>query len=155
MTKANAKHHGASTPFYSSPADNLTRLKAETVDWNPPAEATSAFHVSRINQLRSCPIGGLLVVVQHWIEATSSFGDPVIQVVASPAVAPLGKFSSSDLPGFNLGDAWDLTSPPFDLMPVVDTTCPLVSSNGFSRSVSPPTISNYLATSSPLYFIAN
>ena len=152
VTKANVKHHSASTPFYSSLAENLTQLKAETVDWNPPLEATSAFHVSHINQLCSCPIGGLLVVVHHWIADTFAFEDPIIQVVASPAVAPLSKFSSTDLPGFNLSKAWDLTIPPFDRMPTIDTICPLlISSNDSSRSVSPPTIGDYLLHSSPLF----
>jgi hypothetical protein len=92
VTKANAKHHGASTQFYLTLADDLLWLKAETTDWNPPAEANSAFPVSRMHKLCFCPIGGVLMAaVLHWNSETASFGDPVVQVVASPAVAPLGK----------------------------------------------------------------
>ena len=80
-----------------------------------------------------------------------SFGEPILQVVASPAIAPLDKFSPSDSPGFNFREARDLTTPPLDQMLVVDTTCPfLVMSNGFSRSIS-PTISNCLESTSPLF----
>jgi hypothetical protein len=90
--------------------------------------------------------------VSHWDVDSGSFGDPILQVLASPAVATLGSFSASEHPGINLGEAWDLTSPPFDAMPVADTTCPLLAmSGGFSRQTHPLTLSNYLASTYPLF----
>ena len=153
VTKANARHHGAATPFYSAAVDLQSQLKAETTDWNPPGEETVDFDIARLHLLRSNPIGGLLLVVQHWNVESASFGEPVLQVLASPAVATLGSFSSASLPGVNLGEAWDLTSGPFDQMPEADTTCPILAmSGGFSRQVNPPTLANYLQSTAPLFF---
>jgi hypothetical protein len=152
VTKANAKYHGTSTQFYSSLADFQTQLKAETTDWNPPGVVSVEFDIARLHRLRSSPIGGLLLVVSHWDVDSNSFGEPVFQVLASPSVATLGSFSSSDRPGINLGEAWDLATPPFDAMPVADTTCPLLAmSGGFSRQTHPLTLANYLSTTSPLF----
>jgi hypothetical protein len=91
-------------------------------------------------------------VLQHWQEDTASFGQPVIQVIPSPAVASLGKFEAVDPPGVNLGEVWDLSSAPLEQMPTDDATCPiLVSSGGFSRAIQPPTIANFLSITAPLF----
>jgi hypothetical protein len=152
VTKANAKHHGASTQFYSAPAALQARLKAETLLLNPVGEKSASFDTARLHKLRSSPIGGMLLVVSHWDTDAASFGDPVIQVLASPAVASLGSFNRTDRPGINLGEAWDLTSAPFDEMPISDTTCPLLAmSSGSSRAVYPFTLANYLSSTAPLF----
>ena len=92
-------------------------------------------------------------MVSHWNMDEEIFGDPVIQVVASPAMATLGAFDPSELPGINLGEAWDLLASPFDQMPENDTTCPfLAMSGGFSRQTHPFTVANYLSSTSPLSF---
>jgi hypothetical protein len=105
VTKANAKHHGASTQFYSAPAVLQARLKAETILLNPPGEKSNSFDAARLHKLRSYPIGGMLLVVSHWGADAAAFGEPVIQVLASPAVASLGSFNRTERPGINLGDA--------------------------------------------------
>jgi hypothetical protein len=154
VTKANAKHQGASTQCYSNTADLQTQLKAETADWNPPGDESVEFAIACLHRLRSSPIGGLLMIASHWDPTSASFGDPVLQVLASPAVSSLGSFSSSDRPGINLSEAWDLTSPPFEHMPQSDTTCPiyLAMSGGFSRGQAAPfTIAQYLQATAPLF----
>jgi hypothetical protein len=91
-------------------------------------------------------------MVSHWNVETTSFGDPVLQVLANPAVSTLGSFNSADRPGINLSKAWDLTTSPFDQMPVADTTCPLLAmSGGFSHMAHPLTIANYLSSTAPLF----
>jgi hypothetical protein len=57
VTKANAKHHGASTQFFSTPADLLAQLKLETSDWNPLAVKSVEFDTQRLNLLRLVPVG--------------------------------------------------------------------------------------------------
>ncbi len=152
VTKANAKHHGDSTQYYSSAADLQSRLKVETLSLNSPGIATIEFDIARLHRLRSIEIGGLFLMASHWDVDSSSFGEPVIQVLANPAVATLGSFSPSDRPGINLGDAWDLTSTPFDQMPVADTTCPLLAmSSGFSRDGTDLTLAHYLSSTAPLF----
>ena len=122
------------------------------MEWNQPGEESVEFDIARLNQLRASPIGGLLLLVSHWDVDSASFGEPVIQVLANPAMATLGSFSSSARPGINLSEAWDMTSAPFDQMPVTDTTCPLLAmSGGFSRMVHPLTLANYLLSTAPLF----
>ncbi len=65
VTKANAKHHGASTQFYSAPAALQARLKAETLLLNPVGEKSALFDTARLHKLRSSPIGGMLLVFTH------------------------------------------------------------------------------------------
>ena len=91
VTKANVKHHSASTQFYSAPANHLIRLNAEVTNCNPPAKVIHGVLVSRIHKLRSCPFGGLLVVVKHWNAETASLREHIVQDVARQAIAPLGK----------------------------------------------------------------
>jgi hypothetical protein len=110
------------------------------------------FRIARLHRLRSSQIGGLLMVVSHWNAESATFGEPVLRVVASPALATLGSFSSSDRPGINLQEAWDLDAPPFDKMPVSDYSCPLLAmAGGFSRGIAPLTIDKYLSGTSPLF----
>ena len=153
VSKAYAKHHGASTQFYSTNADLQNQLRDETAEWNPPEETSVEFDLVRLHPLRSSLIGGLLLMVSHWDVEEASFGDPVIQVVASPGMATLGAFDPSELPGINLGKAWDISASPFDQMPETDTTCPLLAmSGGFSRQTHPFTVANYLSSTAPLFF---
>ena len=91
-------------------------------------------------------------MVSHWNVESTSFGEPVLQVLTNPAVATLRSFNSADHPGINLSKAWDLTASPFDQMPVPDTTCPLLAmSGGFSCMAHPLTIANYLSSTAPLF----
>jgi hypothetical protein len=154
VSKANAKHLGASTQFYSTNADLQIQLKAALYNLNPAAEETGAYSTARMHQLCSNPVGGILLMLKYWNEEMASFDEPVLQVIANPAVASLGKFSTSSVPpGINLGEVWDLlTTSPFDQMPVANTMCPLMaSSGGFSREVKPPTIANYLLSTAPIF----
>jgi hypothetical protein len=59
------QHHGASSPFHSTPAVLHSALKDALAQWNPPAVATPAFDLDRLHQLRSTPVGFLLSVVTH------------------------------------------------------------------------------------------
>jgi hypothetical protein len=61
VTKANAKHHGASTQFFSAPAVLLAQLKLEILDWK-----SVEFDTQHLNMLRSVPVGGALALIQHW-----------------------------------------------------------------------------------------
>jgi hypothetical protein len=154
VTEADAKHHGASTQCCSNNAADLqTQLKAETADWNPPGDESVEFAIARLHRLCSSPIGGLLMTASHWDPTSASFGDPVLQVLASPAVSSLGSFSSSDHPGVDLSEAWDLTSPPFEHMPQSDTTCPVLAmSGGFSRGQAAPfAVAQCLQATAPLF----
>jgi hypothetical protein len=85
------------------------------------------FDIARLHGLCSSPIGGLLLIVlSHWDVDSGLFGKPTFQVLASPAVATPRLFSSSERPGINLSEAWDLTASPFDAMPMADATCPFL-----------------------------
>jgi hypothetical protein len=102
--------------------------------------------------LCSYTVGGILLLIQHWDKEKALFGTPVLQVLANPVVASLGKFSPSDPSGVNLVGVWDLSTPPFDTMPAADTTCPIMaSSGGFSRAVKPATMDNYLKFTALLF----
>jgi hypothetical protein len=152
ITKANAKHQGAVSPFYSTPSILQTQLTSEVNEWNPQAVGTLEFRIARLHCLRLSQAGGILMVMSHWDAESASFGGPVLRVVASPAMATLGSFSSSDRPGINLQEAWDLDSSPFDQMPVSSYSCPLlVMAGGFSRGLNPLTIANYLAHTASLF----
>jgi hypothetical protein len=83
---------------------------------------------------------------------TASYGEPIVHVVASPALATLGSFSATNLPGFNLQEAWDLSEPPLSKFSTSDSSCPLmVSAGGFSRRVFPPTLEHLLGSTAPLF----
>jgi hypothetical protein len=94
VTKTISNHHRASSSlFYSqSSVDFNSTLKTETGLWNPPAEASLKFSFERLRRLQSSPVGGLLLILIHWNSDTQSFGEPVVPVVACPAVATLGHF---------------------------------------------------------------
>jgi hypothetical protein len=144
-SKADVKHLGASTQFYAPPAAlSKARLKAETLDLNPPVETTGECSLARLDKLRKNHVGGILLAVKHWNDQKAAFGKPVLQVVADPAVASLGAFDALDPPEINLGEVWDLAaSSPLDQLPVNNTTCPImVSAGGFSRAVTPLAIAN-------------
>jgi hypothetical protein len=107
------KHQGAVSPFYSTPSVLQAQLNSEMNDWSPQAVGTLEFRISRLHHLRSSQIGGILMVMSHWDAKLASFGVPILRVIASPALATLGSFSSSDRPGIspqhsNLQGAWDL-----------------------------------------------
>jgi hypothetical protein len=73
VTKANARHQGASTQFYSNTVDLQIKLKAETMEWNQPGVESVEFNIARLHQLRASPIGGLLLMVTHWDVDSESF----------------------------------------------------------------------------------
>jgi hypothetical protein len=152
VPKQVAKHHGASSPFYSTPAVLHSALKDTLEQWNPPAVATPAFDLDRLHQLRSTPVGFLLSVVTHWNATTQKFCDPVLRLTSAPSVSTLGSFSAADPPGFNLNDAWDVSLPALSAMPDSDESCPLlVHSSGLSRHVYPPSYSKFLSDTAPLF----
>ena len=49
VSKANAKHHGASTQFYSATADLQIQLKAETTECNQPGVESVEFDLACIS----------------------------------------------------------------------------------------------------------
>jgi hypothetical protein len=147
VPKQVAKYHGASSPFYSTPAVLHSALKDTLAQWNPPAVATSAFDLDRLHQLRSTPVGFLLSVVTHWNATTQKFCDPVLRLTSAPSVSTLGSFSAADPPGFNLNDAWDVSLPTLSAMPDGDESCPLL----VSRHVCPPSYSQFLSDTAPLF----
>jgi hypothetical protein len=155
VTKTISKHHGASSLFYSqSSVDFNLQFKIETNLWNPSAVASLEFSFDQLLCLQSSPVGGLLLILTHWNSSdTKLFGDPVVRIVACPALATLGQFGKDDFPGINLHEAWDPLVVPISEMPTSDTSCPLlVSSGGFSRHVSyPPTIANFIEAVAPLF----
>jgi hypothetical protein len=152
VTKGMAKYHGASSPFLTTTVALHAVLTSEINQWNPAVEASVEFALSRLYCLRSSPVGGLLLVLKHWNVDTASYGKPIVRLVASPALATLGSFSATDLPGFNLQDAWDLSAPPLSEFSTSDSSCPLmVSAGGFSCRVFPPTLSNFLGSTAPLF----
>jgi hypothetical protein len=72
--------------------------------------------------------------------------------LSSPALATLGSFSSTNLPGFNLQEAWDLSEPPLSEFSTSDYSCPLmVSVGGFSHRIFPRTLKNFLVSTAPLF----
>ena len=153
VSKANARHLGASTQFYTAPVLLKAKLKAEILDLNPPVVTTREYSLACLDKLWKSHVGGILLVLKHWNEKTAAFREPILQVVASPVVASLGALDISDPPGIYLGEVWDTTSSsPPDQLPVADTTCPImVSSGGWSRSMDPSTIANYLELTTPLF----
>jgi hypothetical protein len=84
VTKANAKHQGDVSPFYSTPSILQAQLTSETNDWNPQAVDTLEFRIARLHRLRSSQIGGILMIMSHWDAESESFGVPILRVVASP-----------------------------------------------------------------------
>jgi hypothetical protein len=124
VSKTAAKHLGASTIFYAPPAAIQAKLKTEILDLNPPAEATSEYSMARLDKLRKSHVGGVIFVVKYWDNKKAAFGEPVLQVVANPAVASLGALDdASNPPGINLGEVWDLLgSSPLDQFPADDST---------------------------------
>ena len=156
VTQAIAKHHGASSPFFFTDQSLFfSQLKAETLTWNPAASDTFKFQLDRLHSLRSEPAGGVLAIFKHWNPVTKTFGSPVLRVVACPAVATLGSFSSSasDPPGLNLQEAWDTSvSPPLLDLPDDTICCPVMASaGGFSRAIADPTLDNFLRETEPLF----
>jgi hypothetical protein len=153
VTRSISKHHGASSLFFfQSSADLSNKLTAEATLWNPVAEASIEFNLDRIRLLRSSPIGGLLLILRHWNSDTQSFGEPVLRVVACPAMSTLGTFSTNDAPGVNLHEAWDSSSSLLAAMPESDSSCPLlVSAGGFSRKSHPSSVQNFLDSTVPLF----
>jgi hypothetical protein len=152
VTKADTKHQGDVSPFYSTPSILQTQLTSEVNNWNPQAVDTLEFRIARLHRLRLSQIGGILIIMSHWDAESESFGVPILRVIAIPALATLGSFSSKNRPSINLQEAWDLDSPPFDQMPVSDYSCLLlVMAGGFSCGISPLTLANYLARTAPLF----
>jgi hypothetical protein len=158
VTKAVAKHHGATSSFCLPAGIHLAQLTSEAAAWNlvpttiPSVAEALELSITRLQLLRSHPIGGLLAVVAHWNCETGSFGSPILRVLASPAVATLGSFSVTERPGLNLQEVWDLTDPPFDQMPTTEHSCPLlVSAGGFSRGITNLTIQAYMEGTAPLF----
>ena len=89
--------HGASTHFYVAPADHLIQLTTETTNSNPPAKGISELTISRMHTLQSCPIGDLLVMLQHLNAETTSFREPLLQVIVSPTIYHLQKDSNGKI----------------------------------------------------------
>jgi hypothetical protein len=154
ITKTAVRHLGALTLFHAPPADIQAKLKVETLDLNPPAEATRERSLARLDKLCKSKVGGVLLAVKHWDQTKAAFGEPVLaKIVANPAVASLGALeAASDPPGIDLGEVWDLTaSSPFDQFPADNSACPLmVSAGGCSRKVK-PTLGNCLTSMSHLF----
>ena len=158
VTKAVAKHHGATSSHFSTAPILSTRLGTEAAAWNTvPTTLLSVDEqleqsLSRLHLLRSQPIGGLLGLITHWDESKGSFGTPIVRVLASPAMATIGAFDSTDRPGIDLTEVWDTNEPPFDVMPASEFSCPiLASAGGFSRGLKEQTIDAILAGTAPLF----
>jgi hypothetical protein len=58
VTKGMAKHHGASSPFLTTNVTLHAILTSEIDQWNPAAEASIEFALSRLHRLRSSPVEG-------------------------------------------------------------------------------------------------
>jgi hypothetical protein len=155
VSKTAAKHLGALTIFYAPPAALQAKLKAELLDLNPPAETTSEYPLARLNAVCPRHVGGILLVVKHWDNQKAGYSEPILQVVANPAVASLGALDNASAPPGMISEVWDLTaSSPLDQLPVSDSTCPLmVSTGGYSRKLK-PTIANYLKSTGPLFILS-
>jgi hypothetical protein len=152
VPKQVAEHHGASSPFHSTPAVLHSALTDKLTNWNPPAVATPAFALARLHQLRSVPVGYPLSVVSHWNSTTQQFGGPVIGLTSAPSVGTPGLFADADPPGLNLHDSWDISQPTLSAMPAGNNSCPLlVHSGGLSRRVNPPDCASVLAETAPLF----
>ena len=72
MTKASAKHLGASTQLFNAPAALKAKLKDEILNLNPPVVPIDEHSLKRLDQLRKHHVGGVLMVVKHWNESAPS-----------------------------------------------------------------------------------
>jgi hypothetical protein len=108
----------------------------------------------RLSQLRTKPIGCILLVVQ----AASPGSFPFITLVAAPSMATLGAESPGNPPGILLADIWQASvlQPFAAVLNMEQPHCPiLAASEGFSRATPSPTPPElYLADANPLFFSA-
>jgi hypothetical protein len=86
--------------YWKSTTELPIYLASKASALNPTTPMTTAD--VRLHQLRTEPIGSILVVVQ----AASPGSFPFITVVAAPSMATLGAESPGDPPGIFLADIW-------------------------------------------------
>jgi hypothetical protein len=88
LAKLQPDYDKGTYPYFGYPDVNQgTTVRLECMRrWNPIG-ITPATHVARIEALRSdSKVGYLLVVASHWDSSTSSFGTPILRIVAAPAM---------------------------------------------------------------------
>jgi hypothetical protein len=159
LAKLQPDYDKGTYPYFGYPDVNQgTTVRLECMRrWNPIG-ITPATHVARIEALRSdSKVGYLLVVASHWDSSTSSFGTPILRIVAAPAMMTCDTShfqhdAQGSIQGSIVSD--DIWSPLPPFMASSDSLSPLMAATGgtFRDGTSEASLHNILQSTDPVIF---